>query len=213
MMRRRFLAGLAFTAGLMLSTASGSALAQDRSVVVVKVVNFSCPVCRASETQDNAVINAADRTGGQFVYAPIPSEAGEFAREKVYYAVRKQGRDAERRVRESLYKGAQDANQPFLDVTQVIEWLKDDVTDTPIDWVQLTADAKSEDAARALAKAANLTRTAGAQILPTYILVQNNATVGALDINTAGKGTSLLALRDEVINRIGQLASDPKAKD
>lgn len=201
MKRRKFIAGLA------LAVASFGAFASDTSVVVVKVINFSCPVCRASENQDAPVVAAADQTGGQFVYAPIPAEAGEFAKERVYYAVRKQGKRAEARVRASLYRGAQDANQPFLDITQVIEWLKDDVTDTPLDWVQLTADAQSPDSMAALQRAAALTKAAGSQALPSYIVVQNNAPVATLDINTTGKGNSLIALRDEVIKRVDQSAN------
>jgi CheY-like chemotaxis protein len=197
-----------FIAGLALAAASFGALAADTSVIVVKVINFSCPICRASENQDAPVISAANATAGQFVYAPIPSEAGEYAREKVYYAVRKQGREAEKRVRESLYRGAQDVNMPFMDITQVIEWLKDDVRNVRIDWQQLTADANSPEAMQALSKAAVLTQRAGAQQLPAYILVQGNAPVATLDIHTSGKGTSLLNLREDVIKRIGQLASD-----
>jgi hypothetical protein len=197
-----------FIAGLVLVAASFGALAEDKSVVVVKVINFSCPICRASENQDSPISSAAFATAGQFVYAPIPSEEGEYAREKVYYAVRKQGRLAEQRVRESLYRGAQDMNMPFMDVTQVIEWLKDDVTDANIDWVRLAADAQGPDAMFSLQKAAQLTRRAGAQALPSYILVQNNAPVATLDTSSAGKGSSLLNLREEVIKRIGQLASD-----
>lgn len=202
MKRRHFLAGVA------LALASCAAFAGDSTVVVVKILNFSCPVCRASEAQDRPVVAAADQTGGQFVYAPIPQEAGEYAKERVYYAVRRQGRNAEARVRESLYKGAQDANQPFLDITQVIEWLKDDVTGSTIDWVQLTADAQSPDSLAALRRAAILAKRAGSQALPSYVVVQNNAPVATLDINTAGKGNSLIALRDEVIKRVEQSASD-----
>lgn len=197
-----------FIAGLVLATAGFAAYAADTSVIVVKVLNFSCPICRASENQDSAIIAAANATAGQFVYAPIPGEAGEFARERVYYAARKQGRQAEQRVRESLYRGAQDMNMPFMDVTQVIEWLKDDVTDIRMDWARLTEDAQDDTSMMALRKAALLTKNAGAQVLPAYILVQGNVPVATLDINTAGKGTSLLSLRDEVTKRIGQLASD-----
>lgn len=207
MKRRQFIVGLA------LAAAAVTSFAGDTAVVVVKVINFSCPICRASESQDAPVIVAADQTGGQFVYAPIPAEAGEFAKEKVYYAVRKQGRAAEKRVRESLYRGAQDMNMPYLDVIQVIEWLKDDIPDLDIDWLALTAEAQGPDAFAALRRAASLTQAAGAQILPSYIVIKNNAPVATLDINTSGKGNSLLSLRDEVIKRIGQSSGDTKTKE
>lgn len=207
MKRRHFIVGLALAATAVTS------FAQSTAIVVVKVINFSCPVCRASESQDAPVIVAADQTGGQFVYAPIPAEAGEFAKEKVYYAIRKQGRAAEKRVRESLYRGAQDMNMPFLDVIQVIEWLKDDIPDLEIDWLTLTADAQGPDAKAALRRAALLTKAAGAQVLPSYIVVQNNAPVATLDINTSGKGSSLVSLRDEVIKRVGELSGATKTKE
>jgi hypothetical protein len=199
-----------FFAGLVLTASSFGAMADDKKVIVVKIINFSCPVCRASENQDAPVISAAIGTGGQFAYAPIPSVAGEYAPEKVYYAVRKQGREAEKHVRLSLYRGAQDMNQPFTNIPQVIEWLKDDVPNEDIDWVKLANDAQSKDAGISLAKAASITQRAGAQALPAYVLIQENAPVATLDINTSGKGSSLLNLREEVIKRIGQLASDKK---
>jgi hypothetical protein len=197
-----------FIAGVVLAAASFGALAADKSVSVVKIINFSCPICRASENQDGPITGAAKATAGEFVYAPIPSEAGEYAREKVYYAVRKQGRQAEQSVRQSLYKGAQDMNLPFMDVTQVIEWLKDDVPNAGINWGQLAADAQSVDAMQALQRAAILTQRSGAQLLPSYVLIKDNAPVATLDTNSTGKGASLLNLREEVIKRIGQVASD-----
>jgi CheY-like chemotaxis protein len=204
MMRRPFLAGLLVAACFGMTA---SAFAADTAVTVVKVLNFSCPICRASELQDAQIEAAATATGGRFAYAPLPSEAGEYAREKVYYAARKYGRSTENQVRAAIYRGAQDVNMPFMDVAQVIEWLKDQLPNSNIDWASLAADARSQDTAYALRKAAMLTSSAGAQLLPAYILVQNNSPVATLDLNTSGRGTSLPLLKEDVIARIGQLAA------
>lgn len=206
-MNRRMLLGGALLAGAFVGVPAGALAANTSAVTVVKVLNFSCPICRASEPQDAQIEEAAAATGGQLVFAPIPSEAGEFAREKVYYAARKFGRHAENRIRAALYRGAQEVNLPFMDVVQVIEWLKDQMPDARIDWSSLAATARSEETSYALRKAAMLTTRAGVQRLPAYILVQDNSPVATLDLDTSGKGTSLPLLKDDVIARTGQLAS------
>jgi hypothetical protein len=206
MNRRALLGGMLLAAAAF--GAPASALAADTPVTVVKILNFSCPICRASETQDAQIEAAAVATGGRMAFAPIPSEAGEFAREKVYYAARKYGRGTEDKVRSALYRGAQDVNLPFMDVPQVIEWLKDQFPDSRIDWASLSTVARSEETAYALRKAATLTSAAGVQQLPAYVLVKDNAPVATLDLNTSGRGASLPLLKEDVVARIGQLASN-----
>jgi hypothetical protein len=205
MNRRAVLGGILLAAAAL--GAPASAFATDTAVTVVKVLNFSCPICRASESQDAQIEAAAEATGGRMVFAPVPSEAGEFAREKVYYAARKYGRGVENKVRSALYRGAQDVNLPFMDVTQVIEWLKDQMPDARVEWSDLATVARSDETAYALRKAAMLTSSAGAQQLPAYVLVQENTPVATLDLNTSGRGTSLPMLKEDIVARIGQLAS------
>lgn len=207
-MNRRALIGGILLASALAGMPTGAIASETSAVTVVKVLNFSCPICRASESQDAQIEEAAEATGGKLVFAPIPSEAGEFAREKVYYAARKLGRPAERFIRAALYRGAQDVNLPFMDVVQVIEWLKDQMPESQIDWASLTASARSEETAYALRKAAMLTNRAGVQRLPAYILVKDNTPVATLDLDTSGRGTSLPLLKEDVIARTGQLASN-----
>lgn len=208
MNRRTIMGGILLAvAGIV---APPGAFAAETSVTVVKVLNFSCPICRASENQDASIAAAAAATGGRLVYAPLPSQEGTYAREKVYYAARKYGTSTENQIRSALYRGVQDVNLPFMDVPQVIEWLKDQMPNSHVDWEALASEARGDDAAYALRKAAILTKQAGAQLLPAYVLVQDNKPVGTLDLNTSGRGSSLPLLKEDVIARIGQLASTKK---
>ena len=195
---------------LLLVLSAFSASAQSSAITVVKILNFSCPVCRAAESQDAQIEAAAIRTKGVFVFAPIPSVEGEYAKERIYYASRKQGKEIEDVVRESLYRGTQDMGLPFLDLIQVVEWLKDDAPKVGIDFEKLAADARSPDATEALGRAASLASRAGSQSLPSYILVQDNQPVSTIDPATSGKGTSLLNMREEITTRMGRLAAGKK---
>lgn len=204
MMLRR----LALTA--LLAGAALSASAADKSIYVVKLLNFSCSICRASEIQDETIRQAAKATGGQFVYAPMPSEVGTYAREKVYYASRMQGPTAEAKVRAALYRGAQDMELPLSDMSQVIEWLKDEIGPGIVDWAKLRQDASGPEAEAALSRAAGVAVRSGAQALPSYVLIEDNEPVATLDTTNMSKGSSLLALRDEVVSRINQIAKGKK---
>lgn len=195
---------------LAFSAAAFSASAAEKAVSVVKILNFSCPVCRASETQDAAIKEATQATGGRLVYAPMPTEEGTYARERVYYASRSQGSIAESRVRAALYRGSQDLSLPLSDITQVIEFLKDELGASSLNYTLLRQEAESPAAQEALARAATVTVTAGSRDLPSYVLIQDNAPVATLETTNLSKGTSLLSLRDEVVARVNQLSAGKK---
>lgn len=198
-------------AALGLLSCAVSAWADTSPVSVVKVINFACPICRASEVQDSGIVSAVKNSGGRFVYAPLPAEEGDYAKERVYYASRKQGDEVEARVRASLYKGSQDMGLPFQNPIQVIEWLKDDLgEEVGINYVRLLTDTNDKDTSIALGKAAAVAVAGGSQGLPSYILIQQNKPAATLDPSSSGKGSSLLNLREEVIKRISQLTTEQK---
>lgn len=193
---------------LALSAAAFSASAAEQAVSVVKVLNFSCPVCRASEVQDAAIKDAVRAAGGQFVYAPMPSEEGTYAREKIYYASRAQG--AEAQVRAALYRGSQDLSLPLSDFVQVIEFLKDELGPNFLNYDRLRQDAESPAAQAALSRAATVAVRGGSHDLPSYVLIQDNTPVATLETTNLSKGSSLLSLRDEVVSRVNQLTAGKK---
>lgn len=184
----------------------GSAWAAD----VVKIINFSCPVCRASESLDISIRDAVSASGGHFVPAPIPPDETSGARERVYYASRNQGSQVEELVRRSIYHGVQDLEMPLDDNAQTTSWLEDDLTNGPVkvNFTQLIQDADSADAAQALARAARLALRGGVQALPAYLVLKNNQIIAAFDPQSAGSG-SLLNLRDAVVKAVQQADAKP----
>lgn len=167
---------------------------------VVKIMNFTCPVCRASENLDQSIRDAVAENGGRFVAAPIPSDDTSGARERTYYAARGQGAAVEAAVRKSLYKGSQDMQMPLDDDAQTVAWLEDDLTNGPVkvEFKSLVQSASSPDAYGALGRAARLAVQSGAQALPTYIVMKNNRIVAAFDPQSVGSA-SLMTLRDAVV--------------
>lgn len=179
-------------------------------VDVVKIINFSCPVCRASESLDNSIRDAVSVTGGHFVPAPIPpDDSTGGARERVYYAARDLDPPHEPDIRTSLFKGAQDMQMSLSDVPQTVAWLEDDLgAQMTINGPVLQEKAESPEAQASLGKAARLVMSSGAQALPTYIILKQGAIVGTLDLDTI-QNKSLLNLRDAVVTAIGKASAAP----
>lgn len=172
---------------------------------VVKIMNFSCPVCRASENLDPGIQEAVAASGGRFVPAPVPADDTSGARERVYYAARLQGEAVAQSVRKSLYKGSQDMQMPLDDVAQTVSWLQDDLAGNQVNvnWNQLIQDSQGSAADAALVRAARLALKGGGQGLPLYIVMQNNRVVASFDPQSTGTG-SLLTLRDAVVKAVNQ---------
>lgn len=177
-------------------------------VSVVKVLSFSCPVCRAAEAQDAHIEPAVRAQGGRFVHAPIPDGQGTGARELVYYAARALGPDVERKIRVSLYKGAQDLGYPFNAVSEVLDWLQTDLPALNLDRNALAKAAAAPAARQALDRAIHLTLRSGAQELPSYLFVRNGEVLATLDLPNSGRA-NLLGLREVVLQRLAVLSTSP----
>jgi hypothetical protein len=204
MKRAQLLAAAGVVAALL------APVAHATPVDVVKVINFSCPVCRASESLDNSIRDAVSATGGHFVPAPIPPDNSTGgARERVYYAARDMDPNHEPVIRASMFKGAQDMQMSLSDVPQTVAWLEDDIgTQVNLDGTQLQANAEGQAAQISLGKAARLVISSGAQALPTYIILKQGSIVGTLDVDSI-QNKSLLNLRDAVVTAIGKASSAP----
>lgn len=206
-MKRLRLAVFALLAALLLGTGA----AQAREVSVAKVVNFSCATCRASESQDDAIRAAVRSTGGQFVLATMPMAQDNYWRELLYYAARAYDPALESKVRESLYRGAQDMGLPFSDMTQVVVWLTQDLPEQRVDWTALGRSALTDGAAReALGRALRLIVASGAQKIPSYVFIVDGELQGLLDLDTGSRNGSLVELRQSVLKRIEELARETR---
>jgi len=186
-------------------TPAFAATTQQHTVDVVKVMAFSCPFCRAAESQDRVIEDAVTSKGGHFVWAPIPTDASESgAKERVYYASRKVSRAFSDKVKDALYKGIQDMSVQMGAMPQVYAWLQGQLPDaTDAQLQSLFDDAQGDDAKQSLARAARIAITAGVNVTPTYVIFVDGRSVASLDPNTVNGG-SLSALRDAVIDRVNQ---------
>jgi protein-disulfide isomerase len=186
----------------------GAAYAQTaQKVDVVKIMSFSCSYCRAAEGPDNAIESAVKSTGGRFVRAPVPTggEEDRGVRERVYYAARDMDPQFGERVKNSLYKGAQDAGISLVTLIQNYTWITQDLPDDESKVRELFHKAQDISTERSLARAAQLATNAGVQNLPSYILLVDGSVKAVFDNDPAGG--SINNLRNSVISTIEKLSA------
>lgn len=170
-------------------------------VSVVKIINFSCQFCRSSEAMDEPIRKAVTAAGGKMVYATLPAdEASDGSRELVYYAARTLIPGQEPRIRDSLYKGAQDLGYPLMTTGETTEWLSTDLADLKYDWTLVRDAAASRATRESFERAIRLTIKAGAQVLPSYVIVKDGEIFRTLDVDSSGNSYS--ALREAVLTAI-----------
>lgn len=197
-MRRLFLA-------LLLTVSSSLAFAGE-PIHVVKFINFSCPVCRSSELLDAPIRERVEGQGGRFVVAPLPRGRSD-ARERFYYALRELGPKMELRVRQSLYRGAQDMGYPLADVPQTLDWLMIDLNTEGINWTNVLTDVNGTEPTAAVHRAVRLALRVGLQVVPTYILVQGDEVLATLDPPSVGG--ELSQLRTAVLKALQEHQTKP----
>ena len=173
-------------------------------------MSFACSFCLASEAQDKLISNAAIRTGGRFVRAPIAVGEGETGwRERTYYAARDLAPALGETVKQSIYRGLQEADVALNDVTQLYYWFLQDIPKEEQHFDKLFERAKGKESEAALNRAVQLVENSGAQILPSYVLLTAGRIQATLDTSTS-KNTSLSSLREDTIARIEALTT-PKS--
>lgn len=191
--------------------AKASATVNRHRVDVVKVVSFACPISRASESFDGPIKEAVRQYGGKFVFGPFPSEGdasqteAQGARERVYYASRSFGVAVEERVRASLFKGVQDMNLGLGDYMQTYSWLSNDASELKSKFGDLFKRAQEKEAGASLEKTAYLAHAAGANALPSYVILVDGEPRTALGPDDV-VGGSLPKLRDLVVATIHKLS-------
>ena len=179
-----------------------AALAQ---VSVVKVINFTCAICRASDSQDPYIKASVEKAGGKLAYAAMPSEETQGIRELYYYAARNKMPDMDTKFRQALFKGSQDLNMPLQDIVQLNEFFAQEFSDSKSNWSEIGMDAASgTEPKQSLGRALKMIVQSGAQRLPTYIVLSGTQIMGVLDQDTAGKTGSLIALREAVVDAVNQ---------
>jgi protein-disulfide isomerase len=200
-MKLKCAAKLALAAGLLLGS-----LGAQAAVSVVKVINFSCPYCKSTESMDPPIRRAVEAAGGSMVYAAMPADANsDGSRERMYYAAREAYPELEPRIRASLYKGAQDLGYPLASALQSAEWLSTDLADLNHDWTRVARTADDGEPLRAFQRAIRLAVQAGVQALPAYVVVKDGVVLHTLDVQSGGGNYS--ALRQAVLDAVSKAAA------
>lgn len=190
---------------LMMLIAASTCAAADRQIDVVKIMSFSCPICRESEAQDVVIAEKITQEGGRFVFAPVPTVAAEgFFKELVYYGARTLGGRTADNVKLSLYRGVQDQGISFTDFLQAYVWLQSDPKYTEQQLQDIFKEAQSANAKAALTRASTLAVRTGVQNLPAYVLIVDGEPHSIVD-PTLVPGGSLLSLREEILSRVLKL--------
>jgi hypothetical protein len=205
-MNRRSLLHLgAFSAGVLTAPAAFAQPARPDTVDVVKILSFSCNLCRASEAQDPLIERIVRARRGKFVRAPIGASADSAGyRERTYYASRDMDEEFSERIKMSLYKGTQDALVSLEAYVQVYYWLLQDMPEEELRLNKLIELAQQPQAAAALQRAVSLTISAGVEKVPTYVFLSRGYVVATLDTSTTGT-TSMAGLREAVLEKLQTL--------
>lgn len=189
---------------------SRAVAAEASPVFVVKFISFACNFCRASERGDGVIVEAARKTGGDLVVAPLDtSEAQNFIKERFYYAFREIMPDQLETARALMYAATQDYGQQFSGEFSLDTWLSVNGTDL------INAEQRKQIIARmpgsavtgALGRAVRLAKSAGVDSLPAYALVQGGEVKAVLDRQGY---PSPNVLREKLVNRIQSLVAIQK---
>jgi hypothetical protein len=202
---RKLLVALAVCAASLGFSSTSTWAATPAPLHIVKLLNFGCPVCRASEANDPTIEAAARDAGATLSYAPVPiSGDAPTSREQVYYAIRPLGPQVEREVRESLYKGAQDAGQVFDTTASVLVWLHNDLPKLKLNSAAVEKAAADEAPLR---RAVRLVMLAHTTSVPDYVFIQDGQVIGSVSPATLPAGETISAA---VIAKIKALTAKTK---
>lgn len=174
------------------------------AVDVVEFINFSCPYCRAMEPQVREIAREVESRGGKFVAAPLPAKGQSAAASELYYASRAYGPEVANQVKDSLFKGAQEAGQPFEDLSQVMVWLVQDLGENRVNFEYLAEAAAAESVQESVARAWRLAYRAGVDTLPAFVLVKDGEPVAIFsrDDNTFKP----LNIKKELVQKLNELS-------
>lgn len=202
--RRQFLQAALLASLPSLSFAEGGKPAGS-PVYVVKYISFSCNYCRAAEQGELLVQQAVQATGGEVSVAPVDTmENPTYIRERFYYASRKHGTEIARMVRAAMFSATQDHGITFTSLESLNTWLAVNTADWLDDAVRksIIQEAGLEETSLAVSRALRLARSAGVDVLPSYVILQDGAVKAVFDRQGY---PSLHDLRDKLTRRISEM--------
>lgn len=176
--------------------------ASSSPVDVVKIINFDCAVCKASNHMDGPIKAAVESAGGIFDIAPIPRPDTNW-RERFYYVLRSYGPSVERTVRDSFFAGSQEYNYPLMDIPEIMDWLRENTHLSGINWAQVLVKVKSPASLEPVNRALQLVAESGARLTPTYILIRNGRILNSYDIASV-PNQNLSSLRETVLEAVNK---------
>lgn len=104
--------------------AAPAPLIADGRTVLVEIINFHCPRCRALNDSYAELATAAKEANIPFRVVPATWQGQSLWPSRVYYAVRDLYPGLEGVIRDALFEGIQQEGQAFEELPQVIAYLE-----------------------------------------------------------------------------------------
>lgn len=162
----------------LIFTPWASSLAATPFLHVVEIANFHCPYCFMMEPFSSKIEQAVEEKGGRFVFAPISvGEQGPWG-DYVYYALRQYGKGTEAAVRKALFKGGVYMQIGYENPHQALSVIEQVLKTLPDEYDTLLNEVYADSTKASVEKALFLASDAGVNLLPAFILLENNDIVG-----------------------------------
>ena len=202
MNRRYFIHSLAvsaLSAGLLPSSV---ALAQDANqITVVQLVNFMCSKSRQVNIQYDRMAMAAKAAKIGFRFAPVTWDTQSPWPARIYYTIRNLYPAAEPVIRNALFDGMQTRGLAFETMSQVMAHLVNSQLDVEATKVEpqfnlatIAEVSTSEDIEVAMLRAARLLILSEAELVPTFVWLQNGEIIKKLAGEAAANPPALVSL-------------------
>lgn len=208
--RRRFL--LAGLAGLLVPWAafaeapSPGLPASPSGIVVVELINFHCPRCRAVTEHYDTMQRAAAAHRLALRFAPVAWEGQSAWPDRIYYAARDLFPAAESLVRDALFEGIQREGMSFEELPQVIAYLEQHqlprrarALDASFNLLAVADRAATDITLLSEMKASRLLDMSGASEVPAFVWVRDGEVI---DTVVPANAPEPVALVRQVIHKM-----------
>ena len=161
--------------------------ASASGAVVVELINFHCPRCRAVNDHFESLSRHADAAGLKLRIAPVTWDGQSAWPDRMYYAVRDLCPAAEALMRDTLFDGIQREGLQFESLAQVVSYLERRQfgaqaakLDSSFNLVAIADRAASDVSMLSEMKAGRLLMLAETTEVPTFAWVREGQVVGTV---------------------------------
>lgn len=178
-----YLAALIASAGVL--APAGFAQAEKIPPYVVELAVFTCPHCRALQSQTRELEHML---GNRFVFAPLATKNGNNTAIRVYYALR--DRRDESKIKAGLFELIQGLRMSPGSMGEVIEYLR--LHGVELNPRNVARKAMSTKVSNAMQRAVNLAHAAGVSAVPAMVIVRDGRVAGVFQKSASESNADLV---------------------